>query len=280
MCCELLHGLDPFDAQTFRDTYGITKEEENEIYGIWLMAEQASMQDGRFGELNQTLVYQLVLRGGWVPMEYCGALQDMYAAWQSGESFNFNICNYMTSGAAASLCASRSRIRCIETYQDKMESIANSVEGTLRDKVQLASNKYLEFTEQKVYNEEFHDGSWRSIWAYYSLSEQLDSFVELLQSVRNATYKLELSSDFKTIDNELNSIYKKYINLSMKNEYTEVESVRAIQRLWILHRDSTAECLHELNSNISIVEWKTWLTEMRVSQLVEAIFIIENRFSA
>ena len=78
--------------------------------------------------------------------------------------------------------------------------------------------------------------------AYYSLSEQLDSFVELLQSVRNATYKLELSSDFKTIDNELNSIYKKYINLSMKNEYTEVESVRAIQRLWILHRDSTAEC--------------------------------------
>ena len=124
MCCELLHGLEPFDAQSFRDTYGITKEEESEIYGIWLMAEQASMQDGRFGDLNQTLVYQLVLRGGWVPMEYGGALQDMYAAWKTGESFNFNICNYMTSGAAASLCADRSTIRCIETYQAKMESIS------------------------------------------------------------------------------------------------------------------------------------------------------------
>ena len=50
--------------QAFRDTYGITEEDESELYGIWLLAEEASIEGGRFGEMNQNLIYHLVLRGG------------------------------------------------------------------------------------------------------------------------------------------------------------------------------------------------------------------------
>ena len=267
MCCELLHGLEPFDVQAFRNTYGITEEEENEIYGTWLLAEQASIEDGRFGERNQTLVYHLVLRGGGAPMEYVGALQNMHDAWKTGKKFTFDICTYMTSSVGAGLCASRLTKRSIETYQANIESIAESVQGAFKDKVIEASEVYLEFVVHKVYNEEGHDGSWKYIWASSSLTRQIEHFVELLQSVSQKKYELKLSNDYETIDRELNSFYKQYISLSKENKYPEEESIRTTQRLWILYRDSAAECLSILDSKISIVEWKTWLTEMRVKQL-------------
>ena len=199
-------------------------------------------------------------------MEYVGALKTMHAAWKTGEAFTFDICAYMTSSVAANLCASRLIKRSVETYQANTESIAESVQGALKDKVIKASKAYLEFVDHKVYNEEGHAGSWRYIWAASSLTRHLEHFVELLQSVRQKKYEFNVSDGYEKIDKTLNSVYKRYIIESKKNEYPEEESIRATQRLWIVYRDSAAECLSALDPRISIVEWKTWFTDVRIHQ--------------
>ena len=267
MCCELLSGLEPFDVQAFRDTYGVTKEEENEVYGVWLLAEEASIDGGRFGEMNQSLIYHLVLRGGWAPMEYVGALRNMHAAWKAGEAFTFDICTYMTSCVGADLCGYRSTERSVESYLANTESIAESVKGALKDKVLKASRAYIEFVDHKVYNEENHYGAWKYYWAANSLSRQLEQFVELLQSVHEKTFQLVLPYDYEKIVGELDAIHKHNLDLANNKGGHDKEAIQTTQRLWTLYRDSAMECLFALDPSISVAQWRTWLTQMRVYHL-------------
>ena len=267
MSCELQRGLGPFDVQTFRDTYGITEEEENKLYGIWLLAEEASIEGGRFGEMNQNLIYHLVLRGGWAPMEYVGALKTMHATWKTGEEFTFDICTYMTSSVAANLCASRKLERSVETYQANTESIAESVQGALKDKVIKASAAYIEFVEYKVYNEENHYGTWKYYWAANSYTRQLEYFVVLLQSVHEKTFQLVLPYDYEKIVGELDAIHKHNLDLANNKGGHDKEAIQTTQRLWTLYRDSAMECLFALDPSISVAQWRTWLTQMRVYHL-------------
>ena len=200
-------------------------------------------------------------------MEYAGALHTMHTAWKTGEAFTFDICTYMTSSVAANICASRSTKRSVETYQANIESIAESVQGALKDKVIKASKAYLEFVDHKVYNEERQYGTWKYYWVARSLNRQLERFVELLQSVLQKKYELEVSVGYEKIEREFNAVYKHYIIESKENEYPEEESISTSHRLWIVYRDSAAECLSALDPRISIVEWKTWFTKTRIRQL-------------
>ena len=200
-------------------------------------------------------------------MEYAGALHTMHTAWKTGEAFTFDICTYMTSSVAANLCASRSIKRSVETYQANIESIAESVQGALKDKVIKVSKACLEFVEHKVYNEEGYAGTWEYYWVARSLNRQLERFVELLQSVLQKKYELEVFVGYEKIEREFNAVYKHYIIESKENEYPEEESISTSHRLWIVYRDSAAECLSALDPRISIVEWKTVFTKTRIRQL-------------
>lgn len=101
-----------FDVDEFMETYNISENEikdGNDIkdfYSIWELAEEAS-RGGRFGEPNPKLVLQLISRGGIVPAELMGAVEDAYENWKIGVVKPFNIRDYITSGMGLSYSRSR-----------------------------------------------------------------------------------------------------------------------------------------------------------------------------
>ncbi|MCB0369297.1 MAG: sel1 repeat family protein, partial [Bdellovibrionales bacterium] len=94
MCAE----AGDFDSEAFCKKYDIQPHSNETLYHVWQIAEEAS-RGGRFGKPDPELVFQIVIRGGWVPAEVQYAVEETYKNWKNGEVKEFNICDYITSGA-------------------------------------------------------------------------------------------------------------------------------------------------------------------------------------
>ena len=263
----------PFDWKAFCKKYNVAPHNDEVMYHVWMIAEEAS-RGGRFGKPDPKLILQLVSRGGSVPAELEYAIADVYKNWKSGTVKEFNICDFITSGSGMAFCASRSDDQVEKDRNERLSGIRQQLNANSHKLIDAAYASAVMFIDSKASNEEGHGGSGRGAWIIGSQMEQKNAYLDLVEKVRSG-YKPLPKSSFVEADRKLNETYKKVIaNLTKKGvayNVPRVDEVRAVQRLWIPYRDATVKLFMAINPEISEDVWKSWVTEVRVKQLKEIL---------
>ncbi|MCH5717739.1 hypothetical protein [Niabella hibiscisoli] len=115
---------------------------------------------------------QLVSRGGSAPAELMIAIDTTYKAWKENLRFEFNICNYITSGYGMGYCARRSAEANEVQINNRLTKLAAAIGGGSGKYLKPAYKTASAFWEAKVWNEELHGGSGYAAWATESLVKQ------------------------------------------------------------------------------------------------------------
>jgi len=259
----------PFDWKAFCKKYNVAPHNDEAMYHVWVIAEEAS-KGGRFGKPDPKLILQLVSRGGWAPAELEYAVEEVYKNWKSGTVKQFNICDYITSGGGMAFCASRADDKDEQDRKAKLKVIGQKLSERSR---KLLNGDYalaVRFIEAKASNEEGHGGSGRGAWVIGSQMEQKNAYLDMVEKVI-AGFKPSPKSSFVEADRKLNETYKKVIGALKKrvNDYDipRVDDVRAVQRLWIPYRDATVKLFMAIDPVVGEDAWKSWVTEVREAQL-------------
>jgi len=263
----------PFDWKAFCKKYNVLPHNDEVMYHVWLIAEEAS-KGGRFGKPDPKLILQLVSRGGWAPAELEYAVEDVYKNWKSGTAKEFNICDFITSGGGMAFCASRADDKDEKDRIKRVSDIRQKLNANSSKLLDVAYASAVKFIDSKASNEEGHGGSGRGAWVIGSQMEQKNAYLDLIEKVRSG-YKPSPKSSFVEADRKLNETYKKVMaNLKKKaDDYNvpRVDDVRAVQRLWIPYRDATVKLFMALNPAVGEDVWKSWVTEVREKQLKDIL---------
>jgi len=263
-----------FDSAAFCKKYGVLPHNDDAMYYVWTIAEEAS-KGGRFGKPDPKLILQLVSRGGWAPAELEIAVEEAYKNWKSGVVKEFNICDYITSGGGMSFCASRADDADEKDRDEKLKVIGQKLDAQTKKLLKVAYGVAVKFIESKTSNEEGHGGSGRGAWILDSQMKQKNDYLELVEKV-NSGFKPEPKNAFIKADQRLNATYKNVIAGLKKQgdsnyEMPRFNDVRDVQRLWIPYRDATVKLFMSMNPSVDEGTWKSWLTEIREKQLKEIL---------
>lgn len=259
-----------FDAEKFMEKYGV-EEDTNADYGVWELAEEAS-RGGRFGKPDPELVFNLVIRGGWVPAEFESAVEETYKNWKAGVVKEFNICDHVTSGFGQGYCASLKEDEDETERGAKLEKIGERLGQGFEQLLDAANDSAVKFIEAKADCEEGHGGSGRAAWILGSGMEQKNQYLSLIEEVIGG-FKPTPKSPLNISDQNLNQTYQevmkkaKKVNEAEPNVSATPECIKQVQRLWIKYRDDSAKLFVRINPSIDEAAWKSWLTEVRVDQL-------------
>lgn len=262
----------PFEANAFVKKYRIDTTRVNEFYSVWEIAEEASRRKGRFADVDNKLLFQLISRGGGVPAELMIAVDTAYKAWKENQKFEFNICNYVTSGYGMGFCARRGA--------DANEVQINKRLAQLTARLKNNSGKYLKpaykaaanFLEAKVWNEELHGGSGYAAWATESLVKQKNEFIQLVENLNSGRVPKDVGG-LKDNDARLNKVYNDVLVKLRKKPLTDfnaevnADGLKKTQRLWIPYRDATVALLYAMKPDIAKQQWNNWVTGQRIKEL-------------
>lgn len=261
-----------FDANAFVKKYQIDTSHMHDSYSVWEIAENASKRKGRFADVDNKLVLQLISRGGWVPAELIIAIDTAYKAWKGKQDFEFNICNYVTSGSGMGYCARRGAADNEVQINTRLTQLTTALKNGSGQYLKPAYKATVEFLEAKVWNEELHGGSGYAAWATESLVKQKKEFVQLIENVNSGKLPEDMTR-MKDNDARLNSMYKEVLVELRKKPLTDfnaevnADGLRKTQRLWIPYRDAIVALLCTMNPDIVKQQWVNWVTEQRIKEL-------------
>lgn len=272
MCAE----LPEFDVEAFITTYNLTDEEvAGSFYSVWELAEEAST-GGRFGKPDPELVFQLVARGGSVPMELMYAVKDFHAAWKAGEVREFKIDDYVTSGVGMGFCASAKHEKLEQELSDRLDALAKRQDPKLAKLLIPSRYAAFYFIECNVHNAEVHGGSGRAAWMLNSMMEQKTAYVDMMEKAAEGwTPQVSLSLD--DARNQLAELLWKLdealrdpdLERSMFSPYPEAVQIDESQRVWEKYADATLEYTYVANPKSNRDLLMVWLLEQRIEQLEE-----------
>lgn len=262
---------DPFDAAVFIKKYHITEKDTNgDDYSIWELAEEASRSQ-RFGKPDPKLVFQLVCRGGSVPMELSEAIFDTYQAWKENKVAPFNICDYVTSGVGLAYCAEKESEENEKRNVARIKLLSPKLKNNGGVLLAHAYEAATAFIEQKTDNEEGWGGSGYIAWKLGSADSQKNCYLDLVEKVNNGFQpKLNSKIDY---DKELNTVYKKIITELERDPiqgdkfYVDATTVRKNQWLWLKYRDATIQLFVKMVPVTTKHEWQMYLTKARINDL-------------
>ena len=268
---EIAASIPWFDAEEFIEKYNLKADEGyGSGYYIWELAATAS-RDERFESPSSELVMQLIIRGGFVPAEVEGAIQDYYSRMIRTEGLvEFNVCDYVTSGIGMGYCARKSEEEEQKRILGKIEELKDSygLKNSLLDTAYIAAMRFL---DSKVWNEEGHDGSGYMAWAQSSLSEQRESYLEFLSDINSVTIPA-VSGSLKHNDSLLNIIYNELFRSLEKDPINgfrftiDAEGFRETQRFWLNYRDTNTELLMLVSIKNDKEFWDNYFTKQRLEQ--------------
>lgn len=254
-----------FDGEAFIKKYHLNSLSSDKVYGVWELAEEAS-HEGKFGKANPKLVFDLVCRGGEIFEEMETAVQDTYLNWKNKKSEHFDICEYIISGMGMDYCDSRIESKKLDDINHKLRSNDKKVFDD-------AYKKAKDFYELKSSIEEGYGGTLYAAKVVVSQREQKNKFLDLLKNIQIGYKPIELK-EFSENDRFLNKVYKDVMKILSEKEERDDEmwdisndDVKAVQRLWIPYRDSSAKLFSILNPSVSENEWKSYLTRTRIEEL-------------
>lgn len=259
------------DKKKFVEQYNIKEIELNDAYSIWELAAEAS-RGGRFGHPNTKLVLQLVCRGSSVPAELEFAVDSVYGNWKTNKNFEFNVCDYVSSGSGLSYCSAKAEEEVNKEYLNRIKELASKLKNNAGDLLMHTFSVAGNFIEAKAWKEELHGGSGYAAWTRESIMQQKSEYLDLVEKI-NEGIKSDTLSKSNDSDRKLNETYQRIITRLKKKPITDFNAsvddkgVRAVQRLWITHRDNSAVLFHQIDPSISEMVWKNWLTEIRRKEL-------------
>ncbi|MCF7895674.1 MAG: DUF1311 domain-containing protein [Candidatus Omnitrophica bacterium] len=264
-----------FDVEKFMEKYKVKDEDEAyPFYDVWELAEEAS-RGGRFGEPDPELVFNLVIRGSWVPAELESAVDETYKNWKNDEIKEFNICEHVTSGVGMGYCMARRDTKDKKKRQAKLKDLQEKLHKTRAPLLTKAYNSMVKFIENKASSEEGHDGTGRTAWIIDSEMEQKNEYLRLINDIYNG-FIPSPANNFEETDRLLNEIYQGVIEKikarSAKEYYLpSIEELYKVQRLWISYRDNSVKLFIAINPLVEKGIWKSWLAEVRIKQLKDIV---------
>ncbi len=265
----------PFDAKNFIEKYKLKDSEINGDYAVWNLATEASV-GGRFGPPNPNLVLQLVSRGGWVPQEVMGAVDDTYANWKENKNVEFKPCDYVTSGYGQGYCAGLDEKQANKEFLirvDKLTPKLNNHAGKWLGSCYLIASRYI---EEKAWKEEGSDGTGYIAWAKESIIVQKTAYLDLVNKINKGEGLDSVVTD-SDADKKLNDAYRKVIDQLTKKPIDDIrcpitaDNIKQVQRRWIKYRDSSSQLFAEIAPAISIIKWNEWLANIRTKELLEIL---------
>ncbi len=265
-----------FDVNAFVKKYQIDTSRMHDSYSVWEIAEAASRRKGRFADVDNKLLLQLISRGGWVPAELIMAIDTAYKAWKGNQEFEFDICNYVTSGSGMGYCARRGAADNEVQINTRLTQLTAALKHGSGQYLKPAYKATVKFLEAKVWNEELHGGSGYAAWATGSLVKQKKEFVQLIENVNSGKLPKEITS-MKDNDARLNSVYHEVLVKLRKKPLTDfnaevnADGLRTTQRLWIPYRDAIVTLLSTMNPDIGKRQWMNWVTEQRIKELASVL---------
>jgi uncharacterized protein YecT (DUF1311 family) len=264
----------PFDADVFIKKYHIDTTLLEEPYGIWQLAGEAS-KGGRFGKPDLRLVLQLVSRGGSVPRELAYAIDTAYDCWKNNRPFIFVPCDYVTSGMGMGICANQYAKERDKALRAQLKALAPKLKNNAGQYIMPAYNAASEFIGSKAWKEELHGGSGYAAWAWGSVTDQRQAFVDLvLKLSKGKTPNLKSGAH---PDATLNATYQKLIRqlkikpLDNAGTKADADGLRITQRLWLAYRDAFVKLASSMVPQVSQQQWLNWITEERIKNFNELL---------
>jgi hypothetical protein len=263
-----------FDADAFMKKYGVkdTDPERTELYHVWLLAEEAS-RGGRFGRPDPELVFNLVVRGGEVPAEYWGAVEWAYKNWKAGKVEEFMIDNFITSGMGMGFCAHRQSLKNDEKRKERIGKLKAGLNPETAKLLGAAYAAAVAFIEAKARTEEGHGGSGRVAWIISSEQTQKDAYLDMIYKAIKG-WAPPAGTTLAIADKRLNAVYRSAMRKlkADKSDFRQVgpDDLRAVQRLWIPHRDVTARVLAAVTTT-GEDKWKRYFAAERTQRLAEVV---------
>lgn len=260
-----------FDKDDFIKKYHLNNLSSDKAYGVWELAEEAS-HDGKFGKANPKLVFDLVCRGGEVPNEMVLAVKDTYSDWKKMKTEGFGLCNYVMSGYGMGYCASRAEQEDSPKRAKKYTEVNNKLDSDGKKALANAYKIAKSFFELKASQEEGYGGTSYGAMVVSSETGQNNYYLDLLKKIYSG-YKPDHIKQLKENDKLLNETYKIVMKKIPDKEEgydpseVSVNDVKAVQRLWIPYRDSSAKLFTILNPSVSEDVWKSYLTQIRIEEL-------------
>ncbi len=265
----------PFNAKNFIEKYNLKDSEITGDYAIWNLATEASV-GGRFGPPNPKLVLLLVSRGGWVPQEVMGAVDDTYANWKENKNVEFKPCEYVTSGYGQAYCAGLDEKKANNDFlirvDDLIPKLHNNAGKSLRSCYLIASR----FIEEKAWNEEGSDGTGYIAWAKESIIEQKTAYLDLVDKINKGEGLDSVVADNEA-DIKLNDAYRKVIDKLTKKPIDDIrcpitaDNIKQVQRRWIKYRDSSSQLFAQIAPSVSTAKWNDWFTNIRTKELLDIL---------
>lgn len=262
----------PFDANAFVKKYSIDTGKMNQFYSVWEIAEEASRRQGRFADVDHKLLLQLISRGGGVPAELMIAIDTAYKVWKGKQKFEFDICNYVTSGYGMGYCARRGAAASEVQINKRLTKLTAGLKNGSGKYLKPAYTATAQFLEAKVWNEELHGGSGYAAWATESLVKQKREFIELIENLNSGKMPKDVTG-VRDNDDRLNSVYNEALVKLRKKPLTDfnaevnADGLRRTQRLWIPYRDATVALLYAMRPDVKKQQWMNWITEQRIREL-------------
>lgn len=261
-----------FDARVFVKTYRIDTSDLAAPYGVWKIAETVSRRKGIFHKADNRLLLQIISRGGFVPAELIAAVNGAYNAWKENASFEFNICDYVTSGYGMGYCARQAADKNELNIDKEIAALKRSLKNKAGIYLEPAYKAASAFFDSKVWNEELHGGSGYAAFAIQSLMEQKDDFIKNIKQINRGILPEGIAA-IKDNDALLNTVYKKILTrlrvkpLEDMNASVNAEGVQKTQRLWVPYRDAMVKLLYTMMPLVTKQQWSRWITEQRITQL-------------
>ncbi len=266
----------PFDANAFVKKYRIDTAKMHGPYSVWEIAEEASRRKGRFADVDNKLLLQLISRGGFARAESMYAIDTAYKVWKGNLKFDFNICHYAGSGYGLGYCARRSAEASEVQINKKLTKLAAELKNGSGKYLKPAYKARSGFLEAKVWNEELHGGSGYAAWATGSLVKQKNEFVKLIENINSGSIPKDVGA-FRDNDDRLNLIYNEVlVKLQKKplidfNAEVNADGLRKTQRLWIPYRDAAVTLLHAMKPEVTKQQWINWMTGQRIRELTAVL---------
>ena len=271
---EKLTEVPVLDVGAFKRRTGIDlRLASDELYGVWMLAEEAS-RNGRFGKADPTLTMQLILLEEAAIAEMDNAIDEYLPMWKAGLPHPFDLCEHITSGAGAGLCAKRKAEKEEKIRAARLARFRKGLRPNLAALLDAASAAHGRFAVLRADHEQGFYGTARASFAIASVQEQREEFLELVMEARKGRRGLKPQS-FQATDAALNKAWRDLLKKAKASREEALvfniseDGLRATQRAWLQYRDATAAFLAALDSELTPEQHRSRLTADRTRQLVK-----------
>jgi uncharacterized protein YecT (DUF1311 family) len=276
------HECGPLNLEQLQSKHGLTAAaltKSREV--LWELAEEAS-RGGRFGRPNPRLALQFMVRADGKLKEVAEAVRAFRMAWKTGSRKPVNVLSRNSQRTTPTeLHQNPQTVRPPEAVS--LEEVQRTVGMAAEPALEQASGAAVDFINAAShrFSGDFGFPS-REANRRTFCAAKLQDFLRSVIAVRDGFSPEELP-DFDAADAEMSWRYadallwlgsEKNVFFSIEAgtaldlyQFDSVEQLRTVQRLWIKHRDKCAALFHQLNSNLSELQWKAWFTKTRSDEL-------------